>query len=256
MKQLTNLHTTGNHYDVFTYRRLRRAIGYLGILLPIILVTASFVPFFHTSIQPSISHYYYTNFREIFTGTLAAVGLFMIRYKGRKNPSFLKNESLLTNLAGFMAIGVAFVPTNPLFGQEKIYTFIPYCWKWLGGLHYGFAGLLFVLFAILSIKVFTLGQKDEVHNGKSIFDENNIYRFCGYSILVFLVMVPVSAKYNLFPNSTLVFEALSLFVFGLSWLIKGRVLGDKGKIGEKVYKEYNIENTEKQEQPVAPDNDL
>jgi len=70
--------------DIFTYRRIRRAIGYLGLSLPILLVALSFIPFFKTSLQPSISHYYFTNLREIFTGTLCAVGLFLICYKGSK----------------------------------------------------------------------------------------------------------------------------------------------------------------------------
>lgn len=38
--------------DVFTYRRLRRAIGYLGLALPVLLVSLSFIPFFKTEMQP------------------------------------------------------------------------------------------------------------------------------------------------------------------------------------------------------------
>lgn len=228
----------------YTYRRIRRAVGYLGISLPILLVGLSFIPFFKTTIQSSISHYYYTNFREIFTGTLCAVSLFLIRYKGHKNSVFWKNDNLLTNVAGFMALGVAFIPTNPDMECHKIYTLIPYGWKWIGILHYAFAGILFLIFALLAICVFTIGQNKESVIPKSIFDENNIYRFCGYAILVFVIMVPVAAHFKLFPNSTLVFEALSLFAFGTAWLIKGRALGDKGIIGEKLYGECNAVNTE------------
>lgn len=94
--------------DVFTYRRIRKAIGLLGVSLPIVLVLFSFIDFFQSNLQSSISHYYYTNLREIFTGTLCAVGLFLIRYKGHENKSIFKNDSLLTNLAGIMAFGVAF----------------------------------------------------------------------------------------------------------------------------------------------------
>ncbi|MES2573561.1 MAG: hypothetical protein V4572_01335 [Bacteroidota bacterium] len=226
---------------LFTYRSIRRAIGYLAISLPIILLTLSWLSFFGTRPQESISHYYYTNLREIFTGTLCAVGLFLIRYKGHYNASFWKNDKLLTNIAGIMALGVAFVPTNPHEASEKIYTLIPLNQEWLGWLHYGFAGTLFLILALLSINVFTIGQKNETKTAKSIIDENNIYRFCGYSILVFIVMVPL----GLFSYSTLVFEALSLFVFGLAWLIKGRALGDQGVIGQKIYRENNPVDTEK-----------
>lgn len=232
-------------YDVFTYRRIRRAIGYLGISLPILLVGLSLISFFKTQIQPSISDYYYTNLREIFTGTLCAVGLFLIRYKGHGNVSIWKNDNLLTNVAGIMAIGVALIPTNPANFSKKIYSFIPSDANWLGWLHYGFAGIFFFILALLALNVFTIGQANETRAPKSILNENNIYRFCGYTILISLILVPISGKFKLFSYSTLIFEAIALFAFGIAWLIKGRALGDHGKIGEKIYQENNPVDTEK-----------
>lgn len=241
----TNEIIKSESYDVFTYRSIRRAIGYLAISLPIVLLTLSFFKFFGTNPQRSISHYYYTNLREIFTGTLLAVGLFLISYRGHSNPSFWKNDRLLTNIAGAMAIGVAFIPTAQdlkpnadLACPEKIHTLIPFT---LEALHYAFAGILFFISDLLAINVFTIGQENETNIPKSIIDENNIYRFCGYSILLFLVLVPISAHYGFFHYSTLVLEALSLFVFGAAWLIKGRALGDKGLLGQKLYRENNTE---------------
>ncbi len=225
------------HHDLFAYRRLRRVIGYLGVSLPIMLVLLSLFNFFNTDIQPSISHYYFTNLREVFTGTLCAVGLFMICYKGNGNKSILKNDNLLTNIAGFMAVGVAFIPTDPLKGACADYTLIAFGLK---ELHYGLAAILFLVFSLLSINVFTIGQQSNTDIPKSILNENNIYSFCGYSILLFIVLVP----FRLFEYSTLVFEALSLFMFGISWLIKGRALGDQGIIGEKLYREQNSSDTE------------
>ncbi|WP_123924583.1 MULTISPECIES: DUF998 domain-containing protein [unclassified Flavobacterium] len=233
------------NYDIFTYRRIRRAIGYLGFLLPVFLVGFSLIPFFQTKIQPSVSDYYYTNLREIFTGTLCAVGLFLIRYKGHGNKSIFKNDNLLTNIAGIMAIGVALVPTNPESISQKIYTIIPLTEKWLGWLHYGFAAVLFLILALLAINVFTITQEKYIETPKSILNENNIYRTCGYIILISIVLVPVSESLKLFTYSTLALEALALFAFGTAWLIKGRALGDKGKIGQKLYQENNPVDTEK-----------
>lgn len=144
-----------------------------------------------------------------------------------------------------MALGVALFPTNPDDFKAKIYTLIPYSAKWLGWLHYGFAALLFLIFALLAINVFTIGQENETRTPKSILNENNIYRFCGYSIIVFIIMVPIAETFDLFNYSTLVLEALSLFAFGIAWLIKGRALGDKGVIGQKLYQENNPVDTEK-----------
>src|SRR5215203_4998279 len=95
-------------------------------------------------------------------------------------------------------------------------------------------------FALLRVNCATIGQKNDPTLPKSWMNENNIYRFCGYSMLVFIAMIALSIKVKLFKNSTLVFEALSLFGFGTAWLIKGRILGDKEKVGEKIYKERNL----------------
>jgi hypothetical protein len=225
--------------EIPTYRRIRQAIGYLGVGLPIALILLTLIPFFDTKFQPSISHYYYTNLRELFTGCLCAVGLFMIRYQGFGNMQWWKNDGLLTNIAGYMAFGVALVPTNPLDGKSRIWTLIPYDWNFLTYVHYGFAAILFVCFSILAISVFTMGQKRDVGVRKWWFNENNIYRFCGYSILVFIVLVPISEKFAWSEHSTFVLEALSLFAFGIAWLIKGRALGDKGLKGEILYCERN-----------------
>ena len=227
-----------------TYRRIRKMIGYLGISLPIILVVLSLFPFFKTKIQPSISDYYYTNLREIFTGILCAVGLFMIRYKGYSNANFFKNDNVLTNIAGFMAFGVALFPTSVINDHVKTNTLIPYDWAWISYVHYGCAGILFITFAILSINVFTQGQTKETDLPDSIFNENNIYKFCGWGIILCIVLIPVSGYLKWFYHSTLVFEALSLLLFGISWLVKGRFMGDKGIVGEKIYNEVNTQNTE------------
>lgn len=235
--------------DIATFRRIRKAIGWLGIGLPIVLVILSLVPFFKTAIQASISHYYYTNFREVFTGVLCAVGLFLIRYKGYYTPEkwknygllkkISKNDGLLTNIAGCMAFGIALFPTNPDCCTEKIYSFVPLCYNFLGWLHYGFAAIFFFILSIISLSVFTIGQQENEGIQISIVNENHIYIICGYLILFSIIMVPVFTVLNIFNYSTILFEALALFSFGISWLIKGRALGDKGKIGEKLYRELN-----------------
>ena len=237
MKQPSTFNNSENNKK--TYRRIRKAIGYLGISLPIILVAFSLIPLFETSIQPSISKYYFTNLREIFTGTLCAIGLFLIRYVGYKSSTFWKNDNLLTNIAGYLAIGVAFFPTNPNTWSEKIYTLLPFDIEFLGAVHYFLAAVFFVLLAIISIVIFPIGQDADDKAPKSIFDEINIYRLCGYLMLLFLILVPVFSKWGIFAYSTITLEALTLFAFGFSWLIKGRALGDKGIIGKKLYREIN-----------------
>ncbi len=225
--------------SIQTYRRIRKTIGWLGISLPVMLILLSLIPFFKTPVQKSISNYYYTNLRELMTGVLCAVGLFLIRYQGFKSSSLWKNDNLLTNIAGYMAIGIALFPVNPECWDDKQYTLIPLNEPWLGYLHIGFAALFFFILATISINIFTIGQQDNPDIPKSVFNENHIYRLCGYLILAFTIMIALFDSLDLFPYSTLLFEALALTTFGISWLVKGRVLGDSGKIGEKIYRESN-----------------
>ena len=225
--------------DMTTVRRLRKAIGWLGISLPFALIILSLIPVFKTEVQVSLSSYYYTHLREIFTGVLCAVGLFLIRYKGYTDKIFWKDDNRMTNLAGAMALGVALMPTSPDACCEKAFTIIPFCDDFLGWFHYIFAALFFIILAVMSFFVFTLGQKKKQQVTHGSFDENTIYRICGCAILVFSAMVPVCQFLIPFPYSTLIFETLTLTTFGISWLIKGRVLSDTGRLGQMLYRENN-----------------
>jgi hypothetical protein len=225
--------------DIQTFRRLRKAIGWMGMSLPFFLVLLSLIPFFKTNIQQSISYYYYSNLREIFVGVLCAVSLFLIRYRGFDNPVFWKNDNKMTNLAGIMALGVALVPTNPAGCREKIYTLIPVCAKFIGWIHYFFAASFFLILAIISIKIFTIGQNNDPGIKLRLLNENIIYRICGCMIIISVILIPICDVLNLFRSSTLILEALALIAFGTSWLIKGRVFGDKGKVGVVLYRESN-----------------
>ena len=224
---------------ITSYRRIRKSIGTMGAGLPWVLVGLSGVHFFGTEVQPSISDYYYTNLRELFTGTLCAVSLFLIRYVGFKDRVFWKNDNLMTNIAGVMALGVALFPTSPRDSCRKIYSFIPFSYEWLGWLHYGFAAVFFIILANMSINVFTIGQQKNKNIPLSIVNENNIYRICGYTIYACLVFIPIFAQYKLITYSTLLFETIALNAFGIAWLIKGRALGDKGRFGRMLYREEN-----------------
>ncbi len=225
--------------DKQTYHRIRKAIGWLGIGLPWVLMLLSKIPFFETKIQPSVSDYYYTNFREIFTGVLCATSLFLIRYQGYKNKTFWKNDSLMTNIAGALALGVAFMPTNPSDCAEKIYTFLPICAPWTGIFHYVFAAGFFLILANISHNIFVIGQEDPKDIPVSFLNENHIYKTCGWVIFVSVILIPLFMCMKLFENSTLILETIALTAFGFSWLIKGRVIGQSGAIGRVLYREHH-----------------
>src|SRR5271166_5342048 len=86
---------------------LRQIVGWIGTLLPIVLLVGNAV----TSSTPrpdSISGYYYTDMRNILVGSLCALGVFLVAYLGYDDV-----DRWITNIAGFAAIGVAFCPTKP-----------------------------------------------------------------------------------------------------------------------------------------------
>lgn len=223
---------------VATYRRLRRAIGYLGISLPLLLVLGSAIPYLQTPLQPSISHYYFTPLRDLFTGILCATGFFLIRYQGRPGPLPLyQDEGKITNMAGALAFVIAWIPAKPLANSPFVPTLLPLSAQTAGNVHLAAAGLFFLLLALLCFAVFTQGQAHPPNQPNISFNENHVYRICGGTILLSLLGIWVLSGSERFPYVTLELEALALFAFGLSWLVKGRFLGRSKQWNKVLYRE-------------------
>ena len=94
-----------------SYLTMRRAVGLIGIALPLVLwggklIILGLQDFFP---QSSLSNYYYTGMRDLLIGSLCTFGVFLWCYQGNKG----SKENLMGNLAFFFAIGVAFFPTLP-----------------------------------------------------------------------------------------------------------------------------------------------
>jgi hypothetical protein len=92
---------------VISYTLLRQVVGWIGTLLPIVLLVG--VAISSTQARPdSMSGYYYTDMRNVFVGALCALGAFLGAYDGYDDL-----DRWITNIAGFCAVGVAFCPTKP-----------------------------------------------------------------------------------------------------------------------------------------------
>jgi hypothetical protein len=107
-RDLNKNYPSGNT-EIITYQVIRRTLGILGLSLPIVLYVGTRLFAHGCVLQPSISHYYYTNMREIFVGVLCAFSLFLFTYKG-----YSRLDSWAANVAGFFCLGVAMFPTNLL----------------------------------------------------------------------------------------------------------------------------------------------
>jgi len=93
---------------VLTYRYLR---GAMIALLLMLLLSVGYQWWWetdHSCWLGSISAYYYTPARSVFVGSLCALGVSLIVYKGHS-----PEEDVLLNFSGLMAFVVAMVPTVP-----------------------------------------------------------------------------------------------------------------------------------------------
>lgn len=237
-----------NEEMVVSYLTIRRAVGWLGMLLPFALLSGNFFvnrvdimnnPWFietdcHTpyvsdgSFKDSISHYYYSTVGELFTGTLCAVALFMFSYKGHPKRPGEKglSDSLMTNLAGIFALGVVVFPTSSegcISDNMRIFLSSPNT----GIIHFSFAALFFITLAFMSIINFRRTNQIATF-GTGTF--NKLYLACGIIMLACLLIIFIYSKFleENYPalnelHIVFVFETVALLAFGLSWLTKGRI---------------------------------
>ena len=190
---------------VVSYLTLRRAIGILGIALPIILFTWGTLAE-HRWLD-TISAYYSLRARDALVGCLCTIGCFLFTYHGHDH-----HDNLAAHAAGICAVLVALLPSTHPGAQHA--------------LHFVFAATLFVLLAYIAYFRFTR-QDNEPTEAK--LTRNRVYRYCAVAMIVCVALIPVfdlthlSARFALF-RPTFVLETLALWAFGLSWLVKGGAL--------------------------------
>jgi magnesium-transporting ATPase (P-type) len=173
------------------------------------------------AVQPSISHYYHTNMRDVLVGLLGCVAIFFMTYSGY---GWLDN--LFTWGIGLAGAGVAIFPcpTHPPGATPVGILQLPQVTS--GSIHYWCAGAFFFFLAINSIFLFTLSN-EKGRLGQSKRSRNAIYIASGVVILASLLTLLIlnSAAETFFENTpiALVFETVMLIAFGVSWLVKGDI---------------------------------
>jgi len=212
--------------EVISFQTIRRAVGWFGILLPVVLVLGSFIFDHCQALQPSISHYYYTNMREIFVGVLGSVSLFLFTYKG-----FSTLDSIASSMAGFFSLTVALFPTDIINGfpcQTDVTSVFNVSFH--DKIHLVSAALFFITLALMSIFLFTKSKHIKARQTPQKRIRNVIYIVTGIIMLSCIAAIGIYFLTKGNPKSQVVFwfEALALLAFGISWLTKGEALfGDK-----------------------------
>jgi hypothetical protein len=193
----------------YSYLALRKAVGWIGILLPFILMLGVFIIFKGEIIQKSISHYYHSGMGDVFVGTLCAVALFMFFYSG-----YDKWDDWAGNVAAIFAIGVAWFPATEAGASDLT-----------GKIHFTCAALFFLTLAIFSLFLFTRKGSNPTPQKLT---RNRIYIVCGIIMITCLVAIAIYLNFihNDNQGSGFVFwaETIALVAFGVSWLTKGGTL--------------------------------
>lgn len=190
--------------------RLRVMIGWLGMLLPWIVVLLNL------AFPPSISAtYYVATCITPFMIILGSASLLLISYKGYD----WKDDLVLTS-SGIAGLGICLFPCTPADSLNSIVgllsgTFaIPAAASNI--IHLISAIVFFALLAYNSIFLFTKSS-GEMTKQKKI--RNIIYRVCGIGMLAsFLILLLPS-----FYIQTWLMEAIALFFFGISFLTKAEI---------------------------------
>jgi hypothetical protein len=207
------------------YQLLRRIVGVLGIMLPIVLMVWGFFLSHSLTIQSSISDYYGLRARDALVGTLFVIAWFLFAYR----PYHL--DRIAGIVAWACALGVAFFP-NSAYG-------------WQARVHFISATGLFLTLAFFSLFLFTKtygspqtwrGTITNTPWGRVKSDDarfrnkkrrNRVYVACG--LIMVGCMALVALYYWLWQDTAVsslkpVFwlESIMIWAFGASWLVKSQ----------------------------------
>jgi len=208
---------------------LRFVIGLIGVLLPLALVSLDALAFDgHPGSRiprGSISAYYYSGFREVFTVTIGTIAFFLFAYKITE-----KNlDNLLSILAGFAGMVIPILPTgiptdihpapklNPIqhaLGKDLTQT-----------IHYTASAVFIGLLGGVCV-LFAFREADRPWHGNKIRARYwaAFHLLCAAAIVGAGLWILVTTLLDWIDRpyySVLIGEWVSVTAFGASWFAKG-----------------------------------
>ena len=189
-------------------KRMRIMIGALGMLLPwlVALITLSW--------PQSISITYYSLFAVgTFMVVLGSAGILLINYKG-----YDRVDDISATIAGIFGLLICLFPMTYI-PNPSLKTGILHLTSTTSNIIHCISAMGF--FTTLAFMSFFLFTKTDGNMTKQKKIKNIIYKVCGIGMLgsfsLFLLeLIPGFKCYNL----TWIIEAIALFFFGLSWIVK------------------------------------
>jgi hypothetical protein len=208
-----------NKAIIVSYMTIRILIGAVGIILPFACVVGGIL-FRHTPAQPTISAYYHTNMRDYLVGSLFAVSVFLICYKG-----YEKIDNYVTNVIGAAGFGVAIFPCLAEKGSKLPVGIFQLPPDVSNAIHLCCAAVFFVLLAVNSIFIFTLRDPKKKSDKQFKRYRNAIYLSCGVVILACIALLGFFSVilYGRMGQTLIgiILETIMLIAFSVSWLVKG-----------------------------------
>lgn len=236
-----------HHELVLSYHRVRRAVGILGVILPVVLIIGGILS--NSQLEPSISDFYHTTLRDIFVGTMFAIGIFLISYKGyRRDKGEWISDDWVATLAGIAAFGLALFPNESqavvTVSQEALGL------KVSSIFHYISALTFFICLGVFCYFKFPKTAKPV---------RRRIYFWCGHVIVISTILITITSymKVKGSPemkamvvdwNLVLWLEAIGVWAFAFSWLTKGKADLAFSKTARKA---HALEQAAKFETPKA-----
>ena len=198
---------------VQSYLFLRRAVGTIGLALPVVLIVGDLLWPPGTFLL-SISASYYSPLRGVFVGSMCALGVFLLSYRG-----YGRVDDIAGNIAAVAAVGVGLFPTTPDFGPTTGTQQV------IGGLHLAFAGIFFLTLTFFCWYLFPR-TADNPPTGRKL-RRNTVYRVSGALILASIVLIAVAELTGVAASihPMLWLETVAILAFGVAWAVKGETLG-------------------------------
>ena len=184
--------------------RLRATIGWLGMLLPwIVVLLVGYFP-------DSISSTWYTNACTPFMIILGSASFLLISYKG-----YEPLDDILLTLSGIAGLGICLFPCATPYVSGKVGTFM--IDEHISNIiHFACAIVFFGLLSYNSLFLFT---KCSANMTKKKKIRNIIYRVCGVGMIAsFLILLLPEFYIQIW-----LVETIALFFFGISFLTKADI---------------------------------
>ncbi|NVJ97000.1 MAG: hypothetical protein HWE25_02545 [Alphaproteobacteria bacterium] len=227
---MANTNKNGSSGLIIHYMTMRKAIGWLGLLYPFIMVIGSFV-MGETGMRMSISQYYHSPMGDFFVGILFAQAMFLFAYQGYNydadNPGhkfFIRlSDNAAGNIAAIAAVGTAIFPTIECNVTGGCGT------NTSAYLHWIFSASFFLILSYICLCLFV--QTGDIEPTIQKKKRNRVYKTCGY--LMLLAMAGAVVK-GLLPadieavvdeyNPIFWLETIAVLSFGFSWFVKGEAI--------------------------------